>query len=169
MIRDLKGFFYRLLSPSVVAIIVSLKPDGKPNAMVATWHTPISMNPPILAVAIAPSRMTHRLIQNSGEFTLNIPDKTLLEKVETAGYNSGETMNKSALFKYVPSSVLKTPMIEDAIGVIECKLNRMLEVGDHSVVFGNVVGASAKGFGEVWKTSYPLLHLGTNFFTDLKE
>ena len=169
MTRDLNGLYYRLLSPRVVAIIVSLRPDGKPNAMVAAWHTPVSVNPPIVAIAIAPSRLTHKLIQNSGEFTINIPDKALIKQVEVAGNNSGETMDKSTLFKYVPSKILKTPIVEDAIGVIECKLNRMQEMGDHSVVFGNIVNVSAKGFGEVWRANMPLLHLGTNFYSELKK
>jgi len=167
--KDLNSLYYRLLCPRVVTIVVSLRPDGKPNAMVAAWHTPVSVNPPIVAIAIAPSRFTHNLIQNSGEFTINIPDMTLVEKVEVAGYNSGESMDKSTLFDYAPSRMLKTPIIENAIGVIECKLNRMLEMGDHSIVFGNVVGVSAKGFGEVWRTSTPILHLGTNFYTELKK
>ncbi len=167
--KDLSSLYYRLLCPRVVTIVVSLRLDGKPNAMVAAWHTPVSVNPPIVAIAIAPSRFTHNLIQNSGEFTINIPDMTLVDKVELAGYNSGASMDKSTLFKYAPSRMLKTPIIEDAIGVIECKLNRMLEMGDHSLIFGNVVGVSSKGFGEVWRTSTPMLHLGTNFFTELKK
>ncbi len=42
-------------------------------------------------------------------------------------------------------------------------------MGDHSVFFGNVVACQARGFGEVWKDNSPLLHLGSSFYTVMKE
>lgn len=167
--KDLKGLYHRLLSPRVAALIVTLRVDMLPNVMAAAWHTPVSVNPPILAVCIAPNRLTHKLLQNGGEFTINIPPPSLQGKVEIAGYNSGLNYDKSKLFHYVPATKVNVPIIEEALGTIECRVNRILEMGDHSVVFGNVVAANAKGFGEVWKSTSPLLHLGSNFFTELKK
>ena len=167
--KDFKGLYHRLLSPRVVALVVTLRVDQLPNVMVAAWHTPVSANPPILAVCIAPNRLTHRLLENGGEFTVNVPPYSLLDKVEIAGFNSGLNYDKSKLFHYIPAMKVNVPVIEEAIGTIECKVNRMLEMGDHSVIFGNVVAAHAKGFAEIWKSSTPLLHLGSNYFTDLKK
>jgi flavin reductase (DIM6/NTAB) family NADH-FMN oxidoreductase RutF len=118
--RGLVDLYHRLLSPRVAALIVTLHEDGLPNVMVAAWHTPVSIKPPILAVSIAPGRLTHRLIQN-------------------------------------------------ALGCIECTLNRILEMGDHSVVFGNVVATYAKGFKEVWISSSPLLHLGSDYYMTMGQ
>jgi flavin reductase (DIM6/NTAB) family NADH-FMN oxidoreductase RutF len=164
----LERLYHRLLSPRVAAIIVTLREDALPNAMVAAWHTPVSINPPILAVSIAPGRLTHKLIQNTGEFTVNIPDLSLVKEVMIAGSKSGSSYDKSNLFNYVPGLKVRAPVIQNALGSIECTLIRILEMGDHSVVFGNVVAAHAMGFKEVWlPPSSPLLHLGSDYYTTM--
>ncbi|MDI9643993.1 MAG: flavin reductase family protein [Candidatus Verstraetearchaeota archaeon] len=167
--NDLSEFYHRLLSPRVAALVVTLKEDMRPNVMVAAWHTPVSVRPPIVGVCIAPSRLTHLLIHRNREFTLNIPDLSMKDKVEAAGSSSGRDFDKSTLFKFAPSVKIRTPVIEGAIGVVECELGRTIDVGDHSVIFGNVVSCRAKGFWEVWRSESPLLHLGSNFYTVMKE
>jgi len=157
--------YHRLLCPRIALLVTALRKDGLPNSMVAAWHTPVSINPPILAISITPARMTHRLIQETGEFTLSIPDESMLAIVIQAGSVSGEVQDKSGLFQYAPALRLRTPIIKNALGNIECELNRMIETGDHSVIFGNVLATSARGFNEVWTNSSPLLHLGSDYYT----
>lgn len=78
---------------------------------------------------------------------------------------SGRESDKSAIFKYIPAKKVKAPVIQDCLGTIECTLNRAVEVGDHSVFFGNVVHSSSQNLGEVWAVS-PLLHLGSCFYAE---
>lgn len=159
MERISESLYYRLLAPRVVAIIVALRRDNLPNPMIAAWHMPVSINPPILAVSIAPTRYTHTLIQESGEFTVNIPSPSLLDKVIKAGTTSGKLYDKSGLFRFTKSTKLRTPIIDECIGAIECKLIRIIEIGDHSIILGQVEAVSARDFNGVWKIS-PLLHVG---------
>jgi len=165
--RDEVNYFHRLLSPRVSALVTALREDGEPNTMVATWHSPVSLNPPIVAVAISPIRTTHGLILNSEEFTISIPGASMIKKVVAAGSPSTDISTKSRLFDYVPAVKVRTPVIRDALGSLECEVNRVLGIGDHSVFFGNVVAAYAKGFDEVWTGTAPLLHLGSSFYAAL--
>jgi len=158
-ILGLESLYHRLLSPRVPVIVVTLRDDDKPNAMVVAWHTPVSLNPPILALSIAPDRLTHRLIEKRGEFTLNIPSPALLEKVKTVGSVSGKSYDKSTTFNFTKGTIIKTPIIDESMGAIECKLHKILEMGDHSIILGEVVAARAKSFDGIWLSS-PLLHLG---------
>lgn len=167
--KDFCEFYHRLLSPRVATLIVALREDGKPNVMPAAWHTPVSVRPPILAVCISPSRYTHPLILKNKEFTVNIPDLSMKDAVETAGSKSGRDFDKSSLFKFTPATKIETPLIDGAIGTIECELSQAIDVGDHTVFLGNVVACQARGFGEVWKGKSPLLHLGSSFYTVMKE
>ncbi|MEJ5293292.1 MAG: flavin reductase family protein [Candidatus Methanosuratincola sp.] len=166
--KDYCEFYHRLLSPRVAALVVALRDDGRPNVMAAAWHSPVSVRPPILAVCISPARYTHSLIIKNREFTVNIPDLSMKDAVEIAGSKSGKDFDKSSLFKFTPAAKIKTPLIDGAIGAIECELSQAIDVGDHSVLFGNVVACHAKGFGEVWKGKSPLLHLGSSFYTVMK-
>ena len=167
--KDYCEFYHRLLSPRVAALVVALRDDGKPNVMTVAWHSPVSVRPPILAICISPARHTHSLIIKNKEFTVNIPDLSMKGAVEVAGSKSGRDFDKSSLFKFIPATKIRTPLIDGAIGAIECELNQAIDVGDHSVLFGNVVACHAKGFGEVWKERSPLLHLGSSFYTVMKE
>ena len=167
-IFGLEGLYHRLLSPRVPVIVVTLRDDDKPNAMVVAWHTPVSQTPPILALSIAPDRLTHRLIEKRGEFTINIPSPVLLEKVKTAGAVSGKSYDKSTIFNFISGAIIKTPIIEESMGAIECKLHKILEMGDHSIVLGEVVAARAKGFNGIWLSS-PLLHLGGTKYVKFGE
>jgi flavin reductase (DIM6/NTAB) family NADH-FMN oxidoreductase RutF len=167
--KDLCEFYHRLLCPRVAALVVALREDGKPNVMPVAWHTPVSVRPPILAVCISPSRYTHSLILKNKEFTVNIPDLSMKDAVEITGSKSGKVFDKSSIFKFTPATKVNTPLIEGALASIECELNQAIDIGDHSVVFGNVVACQASGFREVWKGTSPLLHLGSNFYTVIKE
>jgi flavin reductase (DIM6/NTAB) family NADH-FMN oxidoreductase RutF len=162
--RDQTNYFHRLLSPRVPALITALREDGEPNTMAATWHTPVSLNPPMVAVAISPSRTTHSLILNSEEFTVCIPDGTMLEKVMAAGSPSTEGSARAKLFDYEPAIKIKTPVISGALGSLECEVTRVMGIGDHSIFVGNVVAAYARDFDEVWTGTTPLLHLGASFY-----
>ncbi|MCX8182035.1 MAG: flavin reductase family protein [Candidatus Methanomethyliaceae archaeon] len=155
----LESLYHRLLSPRIPVIVVALRDDDLPNAMVAAWHMPVSSNPPILALAIAPDRFTHGLIEKRGEFTVNIPPPSLLDRVKIAGSISGRLHDKSKLFKFIKGTSIKTPIIDESLGAMECRLHRILEMGDHSIILGNVLATRAKKFEEVWLLS-PLLHLG---------
>jgi len=157
--------YHRLLSPRVVVLVTVLRRDRKPNTMVAAWHTPVSIRPPVLAVAISPLRYTHELILAASEFTVCIPPKSMLKQVEEAGSVSGREVDKSALFNYMPSQKVRTPAIQGSLGTIECTLNRAVKVGDHSVILGNVVHFSSERMGDVWEVS-PLLHMGSNYYAE---
>jgi flavin reductase (DIM6/NTAB) family NADH-FMN oxidoreductase RutF len=157
--------YHRLLSPRVPVLVTALRPDKKPNTMVASWHSPISIRPPILAVAISPLRYTHALILAASDFTVCIPSKSMLKQVEKAGTVSGREADKSAFFSYSPAKKVKVPLVQGSLGAIECTLNRALKMGDHSVIFGNVIHWTSDKMNEVWEVS-PLLHLGSNHFTE---
>lgn len=156
--------FHRLLSPSVVALVTALDANNKPNTMVAAWHMPVSMNPPLVAVAISPLRHTHDLILASSEFTVCIPGKSMLRQVEYVGTVSGRTKDKSLSFKYAKAEKVRAPVIRDCLGYIECSLRRVEEMGDHSVFFGDVLHSCPRET-EVWAVS-PLLHLGSGFYAE---
>jgi len=163
----LENLYHRLLSPRIPVVVVTLREDESPNAMVAAWHMPVSLDPPILALSVAPGRFSRQLIEKRGEFTVNVPPPSLLEKVKKAGTLSGKFHDKSALFKFVKGTSIETPIIDECIGAIECKLHQILEMGDHSVIFGDVMAARARSFDEVWLSS-PLLHLGGAKYIKLK-
>ncbi|MEM3401758.1 MAG: flavin reductase family protein [Candidatus Hadarchaeales archaeon] len=137
---------YRLLYPRQVILVSSLDPStGKPNVLPVAWATPLSAEPPLVGVLLTKERYSHSLIEKSGEFVINIPTMELLEKIKKCGSTSGRSIEKFKEFGLTPrpASKIRTPLVEECIAHLECKLVKIVETGDHMLFIGEIVAASA--------------------------
>ena len=62
-------YAYRLLHPMHTVIVSCVGKDGKPNITTLAWAMPTSIEPPLLAISVSPKRHTHKLIEETQEFT----------------------------------------------------------------------------------------------------
>lgn len=168
--------FYKLLHPYVTVLVVSVSRDGRPNVMSCAWHMPVSEEPPMIAIAVSRESYTNELIRVSGEFTVNIPDRELLDAVWICGTRSGRNVDKFRLanLNSEPAKRVKPPIIRECIAHLECRLHSYVEAGECTIFIGEVLEAyaseevfSEKGW-DVSKMGLPL-HLGGKFFAIPKE
>lgn len=132
--------------PQPLVIVTAGDPDkpGQRGGMTAAWVSRVSWDPPLLMVAMSPARYTLELIKERGEFVANIVGRSLeKEAYGVFGSTSGRNVDK---FERSGAKVLKAkrivaPVLADAVVAIECKLEKMVEVGDHVIVVGRVVHA----------------------------
>jgi flavin reductase (DIM6/NTAB) family NADH-FMN oxidoreductase RutF len=166
----------RLLEPGPVCL-VTVRYKGRANVMPAAWVTPVSSDPPMVALAVFPARFTHDLIQTSGTFALNIPPQPLADAVKKAGDLSGEETDKFLALHLTPyeAKQIAAPLILECIGHLECGVTDVIPVGDHSLFLGEIVAASVDegAFnGEAWTLITaevkPLHHLGANLYATLQ-
>lgn len=137
---------YRLIYPRLVVLASCIdQATGKPNIITIAWATPLSMNPPLVGILIAPRRYSHELISNAKEFVINIPTVEILDKAIKCGRTSGRRHEKFSEFGLTakPSKVVKSPIIEECIAHLECKLVDQITTGDHTLFVGEVVAAYA--------------------------
>ncbi|MGQ9465592.1 MAG: flavin reductase family protein [bacterium] len=161
----------RLINSGNVILVTSSFKD-KTSIITIAWHTPISIKPPALAVAIGKERFSAELIRNSGEFIVNIPGWELLEEMLYCGTHSGRDVDKfeeTKLTSEKAKKLINTPRIKECIGSIECSVIDLREVGDHIMFFGEVLYAEVEEelFKDgVWDTKMAKLiyHLGGNYF-----
>ncbi len=134
----------RLINMGPVILITSQYKD-KSNIFTAAWNMPVSHKPPIVAIASQKNNFSSELIQKSKAFTINIPDRFLKKEIIFCGKTTGREVNKfkECNFNTIPSKANNTPVIEECIGHIECKLSSTIEVGDHYLFIGDVVSAYA--------------------------
>ena len=151
-------------------ILVTSRFKDKANIMTAAWCMPVSHKPPMLAVAIGPSRHTHDMIVQSGEFAVNVPGNDILKEVWCCGTNSGKTEDKFALCGLTPvkGNHIGAPLIKECLGAIECRLDSHPTAGDHTIIVGEAVAVWVKPDVfmdrfkvEDWKTVH---HLGGREF-----
>jgi flavin reductase (DIM6/NTAB) family NADH-FMN oxidoreductase RutF len=75
-------------------------------------------------VLVRPSRFTYKLIEETGEFTVNVVPPKLKEVVQYCGSVSGRDYDKfkEKQLTALPSQKVRTPMIKECILHFECRV-----------------------------------------------
>lgn len=169
--KDAMAYFSRITAPHPTALITTISKDGKPNIIAVAWIIPTSIKPPLLAISIGKTRYSHKLLEETGEFVVNIPTKELLGKVEYCGSTSGRDVDKfeEAGLTPKPAKKVKPPIIEECVAHIECKVVNRFSTGDHTLFIGEVLAAYAEGelFNGKWQVERAKLlqHIGGDTYT----
>jgi flavin reductase (DIM6/NTAB) family NADH-FMN oxidoreductase RutF len=166
----------RLLTGGPV-VLVTTSWHAKANVMPVAYAMPLSFQPPLVGIAVHPSRHTHDMIRFSEEFAINVPSRSLIHHVQYLGSVSGKELDKFELTKLPTFKARKVeaPLIEGCVGYIECGLEDALRIGDHTLFVGRVVAASVddEAFDETWLLAdddhKPLHYLGLNRYAILGE
>ena len=136
------------ITVSTSCLLVS-KGQGKVNMMALDWKTIGELwMYPICTIAVAPSRYTFSLLNETPEFTLNVPSPQISSAVSIAGSSSGRIIDKIAKagLTLTPSKNISVPMIEEAMINYECKIIHTAESGSicsHRLYFGEILAAYA--------------------------
>jgi len=150
----------RLLSGGVVTLLSS-RMERNSNVMAASWIVPLSTNPPLLGISIIPSTWTHRIVRETGEFILNIPDATMLKTVHACGTYTGREVDKGRLFDITMESsrMVKPFRVTGCLGYVECEVRDWQKIGDRSFAVAEILYACADEdyFDGHWTPDAPLL------------
>lgn len=106
-------------------LLVSGGKEGPPNAMAIGWGIAgIIWRKPIFMVLVRPSRYTYKLIEKTGEFTVNIVPPELKEVVQYCGTVSGRDHDKfkDRHLTALPSKKVATPIIKECTLHFECRV-----------------------------------------------
>jgi flavin reductase (DIM6/NTAB) family NADH-FMN oxidoreductase RutF len=164
---------YRLMHPMHTILVSCVGKTGQPNVLPLAWAMPTSREPPLVAVSIGLNRYSHGLIEESGEFVINLPTVDIVNETLICGRTSGKTSDKFAEtgLTPLPARKVKAPIIKECIAHLECKVHSQFQTGDHTIFVGKVIVAYAnKG---VFTDKYDvekarmLYHLGGDIFATL--
>ncbi len=129
--------------PERCVFVISIDENGKPNGMVAGWHTWVSEEPTLIAVSLGKEKNTLKLIKKSKEFVIAVPNKEMEKEVEFFGSTNGEKIDKfkETGIETTRAKIVKSPLLTNATFNYECKLEKEIEVGDCILLIGRVVAA----------------------------
>lgn len=160
-----------LLHPYNAALVSSKTNDGQNNVLTIAWIIPTSVNPPLITMSIRKERFSYKIIQETGEFVVNIPTFDMAEKVIRAGRISGKNIDKFAELPLTArkAKMVQAPLIEECVAHLECKVWKTFETGDHDLIVGEIMAAHViEGyFSKTWDITKfrPCQHTGKQFFT----
>jgi flavin reductase (DIM6/NTAB) family NADH-FMN oxidoreductase RutF len=164
---------YRLLHPRNVVMVTCVDKKGEANIVTLAWSMPTSFDPPLIAISVSPRRYSHKLIEETKEFVVNVPTIEIARETLFCGRVSGRKHNKfeEAPLTALPAKKVQAPLIKECVAHLECKLVQKITTGDHTIFVGKVLTAHVnKGiFDDKFDISKvnPIYHLGGDDFATL--
>lgn len=132
---------FSALYPVPLVLVTCADEQGTPNIVTLAWVGTVAAKPPQAALAIRPSRYSHTVISQTGEFAINIPNEDLLPAVDQCGHVSGARIEKFAYTGLTPepASQIQAPIIAECPVNLECKLTQTIPLGSHDLFIGEIV------------------------------
>ena len=137
----LRQFTYGLYAVTVAA-------EGAVNAFTANWLTQVSFEPPLVAVSVENDSRSIGMIRASGVFAVNVYAAAARELAGWLGKRSSKAPDKLAAVAYRLGPATGCPILQEALGVVECRVVGSLPAGDSTLFVGEVVRAEVLRAGE---------------------
>jgi flavin reductase (DIM6/NTAB) family NADH-FMN oxidoreductase RutF len=106
-------------------LLVTQGKSGKPNAMTIGWATMGCLwSEPCFVTLVRPARYSYGLLEENGEFTINVLPKDMAEVAGYCGTASGRDEDKfaNAGLTAVPGKHISVPIIGECVIHYECKV-----------------------------------------------
>jgi len=138
--RNIGKSFHIYPMPVVIAGTVA---DGRRNFMTVAWVTKLNSDPPMIGLCVARKQHTARGIQQTGEFSVNIPSVDQATLVDYCGLVSGRDEDKAAHVEVFEGALKSAPMVRQCPLTMECRLSQTVELPGSFLFIADVVNVYA--------------------------
>ncbi|HEY4364810.1 MAG TPA: flavin reductase family protein [Bryobacteraceae bacterium] len=123
-----------------VCIVTTITPEHVPHGITVNSFTSLSLDPPLVMVAIGSRSTQLPAFEEAGLFAVNI-----LEEAQETLSRHFARHRQEGRFEGIPWSAGPTgsPLFPDTLGAIECEIVQTFVTGDHRVLVGKVLHAQA--------------------------
>jgi flavin reductase (DIM6/NTAB) family NADH-FMN oxidoreductase RutF len=120
--------------------LVTAQAGGRAGGLIATFVSPASIVPeqPRMLVGLAKTHHTHGLVEASDAFALHLLGAQQLDWVWRFGLASGRDADKFADLPF-RTGATGSPLLDDAVGWLDCRVEARLDTGDRTVYLAEVV------------------------------
>ena len=133
-IRNVMGHF-----ATGVAVVTTKDKAGLPFGLTVNAFTSLSLTPPLVVVCIDKAAQCYSCFHDSKVFAVNVLSE---EQEELSTRFATKGIDKFQEIKWHKGEN-DVPLLDGAIGYIECKVANSYEGGDHTIFLGEIVGVSA--------------------------
>lgn len=133
-----------MLNP-VPAVMVSVTDkEGKSNIITVAWAGTVCTNPPMVSISVRPSRFSYQILEETGEFVINLTNESLVKACDYCGVVSGRDVDKFAKtgLTPIPMEHVHAMGIDESPVNMECKITEKRELGSHTMFIAKVVGVT---------------------------
>lgn len=118
-----------------VTIITTKRNDKKPIGFTANSFTSLSLNPKLVLFCLDKNSSSYETFMNSNAFAVSIltkEQKDLSKQFATHGIDRFKGVN---YFEDITGS----PIISGSLAYLDCKVNNLVDGGDHTIIIGEVL------------------------------
>ena len=129
-----------MLAP-VPPAMVTCSHEGKDNIITIAWTGIVNTIPPKTYISVRPSRFSHGLIKESGEFAINLTTCELVRSADWCGVYTGAKVDKFERCKLTRAvaSEVSCPIIEESPLTLECRVTDVIPMGSHDMFLADIV------------------------------
>ncbi len=130
-----QGFIYPMPVTLVGADI-----EAGPNFMTIAWINRAEMSPPLVMCGLNKAHATNAGIREHHEFSVNVPSVDQLVVTDWCGLTSAKKgADKASSFTIHRRTLAHAPLIAECPLALECRVVRIVDLGTHELVVGEVV------------------------------
>lgn len=140
-LRRPKSTFMRVAySTPRQVVLITTRHQGVDNIWPIDWHVPLSFEPQLYAIAVNRAGYGTQLVAGSGVFVVNFVPASWERAILFCGNVSGRSVDKFAAsgLKKEEAKSIDAPRLAEALGSLECRVQRTMDVGDHVMFIGEV-------------------------------
>ena len=117
---------------------------GEANILTVAWCGITNTKPPKTYISGRPSRHSHHIIKESGEFVLNLTTEALVKSADYCGIYTGKKVDKfeKCHLTREESSVVSCPSIKESPLSIECKVTQVIPMETHDMFMADIVAVN---------------------------
>ena len=130
-----------MLYPLPVVMVSVQDAEGNDNIITVAWAGTVCTNPPMLSISVRPERYSYHMLEETGEFVVNLTTEELAKATDYCGVRSGKDVDKFKDMNLTrgKATEVKAPLIEESPVNIECRVVKKEELGSHHMFIAEVV------------------------------
>lgn len=131
-----------MLYPLPVVMVSMRDAEGNDNIITVAWAGTVCTNPPMVSISVRPERYSYHMLEESGEFVINLTTEKLCYATDFCGVRSGRDVDKwkeMHLTRGKAKELQYAPIIEECPVNIECKVEEIKELGSHHMFIAKVM------------------------------
>lgn len=124
------------------AVLVSVADrQGNANLFTVAWTGTVCSDPPMVSISVRPERYSYHMIEETGEFVINLTTEPLAYATDYCGVRSGRDEDKWQKMKLTPikGEHVKAPMAAESPVNLECRVTQKIELGTHHMFLARVL------------------------------
>ena len=124
--------------PAVMVSVADKK--GNPNIITVAWAGTVCTNPPMVSISVRPERYSYHMIDETGEFVINLTTEKLAYATDYCGVRSGKDVDKFKELHLTPEKAehVSAPLIGESPVNIECRVVKKETPGSHHIFLAEV-------------------------------